>query len=81
MHKVYFALALVLTACATPAYRAAEVPVPAAYSVSRSQSQTVKAAVYDLGPNASPQAVQVSRAAAPSRSSGREWDLRFASTG
>jgi multidrug efflux system outer membrane protein len=66
MHKASFVLALVLSACATPAYRAAEVPVPAAYSVSPSQSQTVKAAEYQLGPGASPQAVQVSRSAAPS---------------
>jgi NodT family efflux transporter outer membrane factor (OMF) lipoprotein len=66
MHKVFFALVPLLSACASAAYRSPDVAVPAAYSVSAARAQTVNGAVYPLAQGASTQAVQISSTRAPS---------------
>ena len=64
MHKVSIALALFLAACAGPAYRTAEVPVPTTYNVNPSRALAVNAAAYPPWQDASTPAVQISSSSA-----------------
>jgi multidrug efflux system outer membrane protein len=59
MHKTSIALAALLTACAGSAYRAPDVPVPAAYGVKTSDSR-ISPATTSLGRDASAPAVEIS---------------------
>ena len=67
MHKISITLALLLAACASPSYRAPQVPVPAAYNVNTSRGQAVvNTAVYLPGQDPAAPAVQFSSSSAPS---------------
>src|SRR3954454_6755564 len=59
MHKFSIALAVFLSACAGSAYRAPDVPVPAAYSVEQSDTR-IDATKTPLGQDAAAPAVQIS---------------------
>ena len=66
MYKLSIALPLLLAACASPSYRAPQVPVPAAYDVNASRAQAVNAAVYLPGQDPSAPPVHFSNSSAPS---------------
>src|SRR5207237_2092868 len=56
MRKIFIGLSALLAACGTPAYRASEVPVPAAYNVGAAPPAgtvtSVVAAAHDVAPSA-----------------------------
>ena len=64
MYKNSIALAAFLVACASPAYRAPEVPVPAAYSVNAPTSQLAAGVANNPGQDAFAAAVQFSSSSA-----------------